>query len=121
MSYFFQKSVCEDKNKIAPRQYRPKWEYADKFRIASLSVRGRKEFAKRGQIIKEMLTRSIDIMCIQGTKLFNSTVENRKGHTFVFSPNYISNREHHGVGVCYNKNGKTQRQLQTNRQPYYYN
>ena len=55
----------EDNNKKAPRQYRPKWEYADKFRIASLSVRGMKEFAKRGQTILETVTRSIYIMCIR--------------------------------------------------------
>uniref|UniRef100_UPI00404B0406 endonuclease/exonuclease/phosphatase family protein n=1 Tax=Flavobacterium sp. TaxID=239 RepID=UPI00404B0406 len=100
-------SICfgqdiEDKNKIAPREYRPKWEYADKLKVATLNVRGMKEFAKREQIIQEMISRKIDIMCIQETKLPSSTVEKRKGHTFVFSTNSKDNREHHGVGICYN-------------------
>ena len=61
-----------------------------------------KEFAKRGRIIQEMINRNIDIMCIQETKLSNSTVEKRKGHTCVCSSNSNNNREHHGVGICYN-------------------
>ena len=48
-----------------------------------------------------MVIRNIDIMCIQETKLSNSTVEKRKGHTSVFSSS-SNNREHHGVGICYN-------------------
>ena len=65
------------------------------------------EFAKREQIIQEMIKGNLDIMCIQETKLSNSTDEKRKGHTFVFSPGSNNNREHHGVGTCYNnKMGK---------------
>ena len=41
-------------------------------------------------------------MCIQETKFSNSTVEQRKGHTFVFSSDSNNKREHHGVGICYN-------------------
>ena len=92
----------EDNDKIAPRELRPKWGYDDKLRIGSLNVRGLKEFAKREQITQEIVNINIDIMCIQGTKLSNSTVEERKGHTFVFSSDSNNNREHHGVGVCYN-------------------
>ena len=72
-----------DKNKIAPRQCIPKWEYADKLRIATLNVRGMEEFAKRGQIIQEVVTRSIVIMCIQETKLSNSTIETKWTHICV--------------------------------------
>ena len=50
-----------------------------------------------------MITRNIDILCIQETKLPNSTVEKRKRHTFAFPTNSKDNREHHGVGICYNK------------------
>ena len=60
-----------------------------------------KEFAKREQIIQDMKTRKIYIMFIQGTKLSDSIVEERKGHTFVSSSNSKSNREHHGVGIWY--------------------
>ena len=41
-------------------------------------------------------------MCIQETKFSNSTSDKRKGHTFVFSSDSNNNREHHGVGICYN-------------------
>ena len=92
----------EDKNKIAPRQLRLKCEYNDKLRIGSLNFRGVKEFTKREQIIQAMIKGKLDIMCTQETKLFNSTVEKRKGHTCVFSSDANNNREHHGVGVCYN-------------------
>ena len=60
------------------------------------------EFAKREHIIQEVLKLNLGIMCIQETKLSNSTIEKRKGHTFVFSSDSNNNREHHGVGVCYN-------------------
>ena len=99
----------EDKSKIAPRQFRPKCEYIDELRIGSLSVRGMKEFAKREQIIQEMIEGNLDIMCIQETKLSNSTVEERKGHTFVFSSDSNNNREHHGVGTCYNNKAEKYR------------
>ena len=102
-------------NSVTPSPFRP-------LRIASLNVREMKEFAKREQLIQDIITRNIDIMCIQETKLSNSTVEKRKGHTFVFSSNSNNNRGHHGVGICYNnKMEDIQKQLQTNRQPYYYN
>ena len=32
----------EDKHKIAPREHRPKWKYADKLKVATLNVRGMK-------------------------------------------------------------------------------
>ena len=73
----------EDKNKIAPREHRPKWEYADKLKVATLNVRGMKEFAKREQIIQEMINRNIDILCIQETKLPNSTVAKKKKRTHI--------------------------------------
>ena len=74
-----------------------------------------KEFAKRGQIIQEMVIGGVGIMCIQETKFSNSAVEKRKGHTFVFSFDSNNNREHHGVGICYNnKVKKIQKQFQTN-------
>ena len=68
-----------DKNKIAPREHRPKWEYADKLKVATLNVREMKEFTKREQIIQEMITRNIDIMCIQENKTpqFNSGKKER--------------------------------------------
>ena len=59
------------------------------------------EFTKREQITQEMIKGNLDIMCIQETKLSNSTVE-KKGHTFVFSSDSSNNREHRGVGICYN-------------------
>ena len=43
----------EDKNKIAPREHRPKWEYADKLKVATLNVRGMKEFAKENKSFKK--------------------------------------------------------------------
>ena len=60
-----------------------------------------KQFAKREQNIQEMIKGKLDIMCIQETKLSNSTVEKRKGHILVFSSDSNNNREHHGVGICY--------------------
>ena len=49
-----------------------------------------------------MVKGNLDIMCIQETKVSNSTVEQIKGHTFVCSSDSNNNREHHGVGICYN-------------------
>ena len=87
---------------IAPRQFRPKLEYNDKLRLGPLNARGMKEFAKREQITQEMIKGNLDIVCIQETKLSNSAVEKRTGHTFVFSSGSNNNREHHGAGICYN-------------------
>ena len=67
----------EDKNKIAPRQLRPKWGYNDKLRIGSSNVRGMKEFAKREQITQEMIKGNLDTMCTRETKISNSTVLKR--------------------------------------------
>ena len=61
-----------------------------------------KEFAKREQIIQEMIKGSLDIMCIQETKLSNSTIEKRKGHTCAFSSDPTNNRDHNGAGISYN-------------------
>ena len=74
-----------------------------------------KEFAKREQIIQEIISRNIDTMCIQEIKLPNSTVEKRKGHTFVFSTNSKDNREHHGAAI-YNNNNKMDKYINSYKQ-----
>lgn len=91
----------EDKNSIAPRQHRPTWDYNDKLGIATLSIRGMKEFAKRKQIIQEIETNKKYSMCIQEAKLSDSIVGQSKCHTFVFSSNSNNNKEHHAGGICY--------------------
>ena len=49
-----------------------------------------------------METNGVDIMCLRETKIPDSCYEVRKGYTFVFSST-STDREHWGVGLCYNK------------------
>ena len=66
--------------------------------IASINVRGMRDPVKREEIITQMDSNRIDIMCLQETKHPDSCYEVRKGYTFVFSST-STDREHWGVGL----------------------
>ena len=59
------------------RIYAPRWEYAKELKIAPLSVRGMREITKREQVITYMKKSSIDLLCLQETKIQSSSIERR--------------------------------------------
>ena len=71
-------------------------------KIASINVRGMRDPVKREEVITQMETNGIDIMCLQDTTIPDSCCEIRKGYTFVFSSTG-TDREHWGVRLCYKK------------------
>ena len=77
-----------------------KWKYGQTMKIGSTNIRGMMDITKREEIILQMEKHSIDIMCLQETKIPHSCYEVRKGYTFVFSSTSTV-REHWGVGICY--------------------
>ena len=81
----------------------PKWDYAKELKIASLSVRGMKEISKREQVVTYMKNNSIDLLCIQETKVPSSSIEQRGNYVFVFSSSVEGGSDHHGVGFCYSR------------------
>ena len=88
-----------DKDKD-PDNNKMKWNYGETIKVASINVRGVRDPVKREEIITQMETNGIDIMCLQETKIPDSCYEVRKGYTFVFSST-STDREHWGVGLCY--------------------
>ena len=58
----------------------PKWKYNQLITLASLNVRGMKQFTKREQIITHMIEHKITILCLQETKMPGSTVERKDTH-----------------------------------------
>ena len=56
----------------------PRWEYAKELKVASLNVRGMREITKREQIITYMKKNSVDSLCLQGTKIPSSSIEQRE-------------------------------------------
>ena len=85
------------------RDSAPKWEYAKEIKIATLNVRGMKEISKREQVVIYMKNNSIDLLCMQETKIPSSSIEQRGNYVFVFSASAEGGNEHHGVGFCYNR------------------
>ena len=88
--------IVPDKNK-GPDCNKMKRKYGEKMKIASINVRGMRDPVKREEIITQMDTNGIDIMCLQETKNPDSCYE---GYAFVFSST-STDREHWGVGLCY--------------------
>ena len=82
------------------RAIAPKWGYAKEIKVASLNVRGLKEITKREQVITYMKSNSIDLLCLQETKIPSSSVEQKGNYVFVFSSSAEGGVEHHGVGFC---------------------
>ena len=83
-----------------PGTNKMKWKYGEIITAASINVRGLRDPAKREEIIVQMDTSGVDVMCLQETKIFDSCYDVRKGYTFVFS-SASTDREHWGVGICY--------------------
>ena len=83
-----------------PEVYKMKWGYAEIMRIGGTNIRGMRDPAKREEIILQMERHSIDVMCLQETKIPDSCYEVRKGFTFAFS-SVSTIREHWGVGIWY--------------------
>jgi hypothetical protein len=81
----------------------PKWEYSKEIRVASLNVRGMKEISKREQVVTYMKHNSIDLLCVQETKIPSSSIEQRGNYVFVFSSSVEGGNDHHGVGFCYSR------------------
>ena len=53
----------------------PRWEYAKELKVASLNVRGMREITKREQVITYMKKNSIDLLCLQESKIPSSSIE----------------------------------------------
>ena len=51
-----------------PDNNKMKWKYGETMKIASINVRGMRVPVKREEIITQMKTNGIDIMCLQETK-----------------------------------------------------
>ena len=62
------------------RAYAPRWEYARELKVASLNVRGMREITKRERIITYMKKSSIDLLCVQETKIPSSSIEQRDNY-----------------------------------------
>ena len=91
-----------------PEVYKMKWKYVEIMRIGSTNIKIMRDPVKREKIILQMERHSIDIMCLQETKIPDSCFEIKKGFTFVFS--LVSTiREHWGVGICYRNYMETHR------------
>ena len=50
-----------------------------------------------------MKKNSIDLLCLQETKIPSSCIEQRDKYLFVFSTLEEGGTDHHGVGFCYNR------------------
>ena len=81
----------------------PKWGYAKEIKVASLKARGLKEITKREQVITYMKINSLDLLCLQETKIPISSIEQKGNYVFVFSSSAEGGVEHHGVGFCYSR------------------
>ena len=62
----------------------PRWEYAKELKVASLNVRGMREITKREQVITHMEKDSIDLLCLQETKIPSSSIEQRDNIIYVY-------------------------------------
>ena len=62
-----------------------------------------REITKREQVITYMEKNSIDLLCMQETKIPSSSIEQRDNYIFVFSTSETGGADHHGVGFCYNR------------------
>ena len=47
-----------------------------------------------------MKKNSIDLLCLQETKIPSSSIEQRDKYMFVFSTSETGGTDHHGVGFC---------------------
>ena len=64
-----------------------------------MSVRGMREITKREQVVTYMKKKSsIDLLCLQETKIPSSSIEQRDSCIFVFSTSEAGGTDHHGVG-----------------------
>ena len=62
-----------------------------------------KEITKGEQVITQMKKNSIDILCLQETKVPSSSIEQRDKYIFLFSTTETGGTDHQGVGFCYNR------------------
>ena len=79
-----------------PDNSKMKWEYGETMKIASINVRGMRDPVKREEIITQMETNGIDIMCLQDIRIL---VMRSGKDTLLYS--HPPDREHWGVGLCY--------------------
>ena len=68
-----------------------------------MSVRGMREITEREQVITYMKKNSIDLLCLQETKIPSYNIEQRNSYIFVFSTSETGGTDHHGVGFCYKR------------------
>ena len=95
-------------NKDEADNNKMKWKYGETIKVASINVRGMRDPVKREDIITQMETNGVDIMCLQETKIPDPCYEVRKGYTFA-SSSTSTDREHWGVGLCYKNDIETYR------------
>ena len=65
-----------------------------------------REITTTEQVITYMKKNSIDLLCLQETKIPSSSIERRDKYIFVLSTSETGGTDHHGVGFCYNRIGK---------------
>ena len=68
-----------------------------------MSVRGMREITKREQVITYLKKNSINLLCLQETKIPSSSIEQRDSYIFVFSTSETGGTDHHGVGFGYHR------------------
>ena len=72
-------------------------------KVASLNVRGMRVISKREQVVTYMKKNTIDLLCLQETKIPSSSIEQRSKYAFVFASSAEGAADLHGVGFCYNR------------------
>ena len=66
------------------RVYAPKWQYARELKVTFLNVRGMREITKREQVVTYMKKNSIDLLCLQETKIPSSSIEQRDNYIYIY-------------------------------------